>query len=35
MTERMLIPSTSDKDGIFAKSPRCDTSRQSAQLWNS
>ena len=29
------IPSPNGRDGIFAKSSRCDTSWQSAQLWNS
>ena len=32
---RNTIPSASGRDGIFAKSPRRDTSRQSAQLWTS
>jgi len=30
-----LISGLSGRDGIFAKSPWCDTSRQSAQMWNS
>ena len=30
-----IIPSASGRDGIFAKSSWCDTSRQSEQLWNS
>jgi len=30
----IIISSASGRDGMFAKSPRCDTSRQSAQLWN-
>jgi len=32
---KSVFPNASGRDGIFAKSPRCDTSRQSAQLWNS
>jgi len=31
---RNVITSTSGRDGIFAKSSRRDTSRQSVQLWN-
>ena len=34
MTQKDTISSASGKDGIFAKSLRCDASRQSAQLWN-
>jgi len=35
MTERIdIILSASGRDGIFVKSPRYDTSRQSVQLWN-
>jgi len=30
-----IIPSASGRDEVFTKSPRRDTSRQSAQLWNS
>jgi len=33
-TERVLFQVQAAKDGIFAKSSRCDTSLQSAQLWN-
>jgi len=32
ITEKVL--STSSRHGIFSKSSRGDTSRQSAQLWN-
>ena len=32
---KSAIRSASSRDGIFAKSLRCGTSRQSAQLWNS
>jgi len=30
-----IISGASGRDGVFAKSPRCGTSRQSGQLWNS
>jgi len=29
-----IVPRTSGRDGIFAKRLRCDTSWQSAQVWN-
>ena len=32
MTEKNIISNASSRNGIFAKSPLCDTSRQSVQL---
>jgi len=35
ITEKAVILNTGDRDGMFAMNWWCDTSRQTAQLWNS